>query len=264
MSGTRPRPRPYLPSDAELRGPWFYAPARSWYGDRVVLPPEESRHASRVMRLGSGGPLTVIDGRGGVAACRAGPLVDGHLTARIETLRRVGRPVPEIAVFQAAAKGDKLATAVERLAELGVCEIHVFTSSRTVVRWDPAKQGRRLERWRAHARAAAKQSRNPWVTVVAGLWSWAQVVDEVAARDHALVLWESGSEPLGAGLRGFGADPTTVALVAGPEGGLSEEEVGELRATGARVVTLGPRILRTENAAVAATAATAYHFGLIG
>jgi 16S rRNA (uracil1498-N3)-methyltransferase len=240
--------------------PRFWAPPESWSEELVRLPADESHHALAVLRLGRGDELTVTDGSGRVARCvlRGG---DGEtVEAGVLEVTTHRRPRPELAVFQGAAKGTKLHALTERLAALGVAEMRVFGSERSVVAWDEPKRARLEARWGALARAGAKQSRSPWVMSTGAPLRWAELVARLALEGRAVVLWEEATEPLRSAL----ADAARIALVVGPEGGLARHEAAELADAGARLASLGPRILRTEEAAVVAAAGILWHFGAIG
>ncbi|MDQ3916203.1 MAG: 16S rRNA (uracil(1498)-N(3))-methyltransferase [Actinomycetota bacterium] len=243
------------------RGPWFVAPPDAWTHDSVVLPTGEARHAVKVLGLAPPDVVTATDGRGTVARCAVSAIEGGSVLLEILEKETVRRPRPEVAVYQGAAKGHKADEVVEKLAELGVAEISVYESRRAVARWDAAKVERLNDRWAAVARAAAKQSRNPYVmTALAGL-SWDELVRRVAAEPAAVVLWEEASLPLRTALL-EGAE--RMAIVVGPEGGLERAEAEALADAGGQLVSLGPRILRTENAALVTVAALQYHYGVIG
>jgi 16S rRNA (uracil1498-N3)-methyltransferase len=168
---------------------------------------------------------------------------------------------PQIAVYQAAAKGSKVDDVIERLAELGVAEVTVFESERSIVKWQGDKATRQAERWRSHARSAAKVSRNPYVMDVGGPISWTELTRRISKEPLAVVLWEEASLPLRVALTGLSE---RIALVVGPEGGLTRSEAESLADAGGQLVSLGPLILRTENAAVVAASAVLFHHGLIG
>ena len=197
------------------------------------LPPEESHHALHVLRVGHLDMITVSDGEGRVARC-AVVSSEGDV-ARAEILEsRTHRPLrPRLVVYQGAAKGSKLDTVVERLAE----------------------------RWASIARSAAKQSRNPFVMKTGAGFGFEDLVGRVRSEPQAVVLWEEASLPLRTALDDVSE---RVALVVGPEGGLERGEAEALADAGGQLVSLGPRILRTENAAVATAAALLFHYGLIG
>jgi 16S rRNA (uracil1498-N3)-methyltransferase len=129
------------------------------------------------------------------------------------------------------------------------------------VRWDPKKSDKLSERWSSIARSAAKQSRSPFLLDAGAGLSWTELLRRVGKEPAAVTLWEEASLPLRAVLS-QGLD--RIALVVGPEGGLTKAEAEALADAGAPLASLGPRILRTENAAVVATSALLYHYGLIG
>jgi 16S rRNA (uracil1498-N3)-methyltransferase len=242
-------------------GPWFLAPEDQWSDDEVVLPAAESHHALHVLRIAAPDVITVADGRGTIARCAVSRQEGGRLVAEVLERDEARRPRPEIVVYQGAAKGNKVDGVIERLAELGVSEAWVYQSERAIVKWDGEKMRKHTDRWRAIARSTAKQSRNPYLLHAGGGLSWTELRRRVAKEDVAVVLWEEASLPFRTAL----VEPADrVALVVGPEGGLSRDEAEQLADSGGQLVSLGPRILRTENAPVVAVSALLYHYGLIG
>lgn len=240
---------------------WFIAPSDAWREDHVVLPRDESHHALRVLRLEAGAGITVTDGAGIVGRGTVERTEGERVVASVHERELRPRPHPSLVVYQGAAKGGKNDAVVERLAELGAAAARVYESRRSVVKWDAAKAARLAARWDALARGAAKQSRNPYVMTTGEPLSWAELVACVRRETEALVLWEEATMRLRTAL---GAPVERVALVVGPEGGLAPEEADELAAAGAALVSLGPHVLRTENAALVAASAVAYHFGTLG
>lgn len=244
-----------------MTGPWFVAPPECWSPEVVRLPEEESHHALRVLRVVPPDVITVGDGNGLVARCAVRSIEDDIVTAEVVERTTHRRLRPEVAVYQGAARSSKVDTVVERLAELGVAETCSFESSRSVVRWDERKVDRLDERWSMIARSAAKQSRNPFVMRTKAGLAWPDLVARISREPLAVCLWEQASLPLRTALM----EPAgRVALIVGPEGGFERAEAEALADAGAQLVSLGPRILRTENAAFAATTALLFHYGLIG
>jgi 16S rRNA (uracil1498-N3)-methyltransferase len=241
--------------------PWLYAPPEDWSASEIVLPDHESHHALRVLRVAPPDVVTVTDGRGTVARGAAARVDGKRLIVEILNREERRKPRPEVVVYQGAAKGGKLDGVVERLGELGVAEFWVYESSRSVVKWDRDKSARLGERWSAIARSAAKVSRSAFVLSAGGGISWTEVVRRIAREQCAILLWEEASLPLRTALVDA-AD--RVALIIGPEGGLAREEAEALADAGAQLVSLGPQVLRTENAAVVAASALLFHYGLIG
>lgn len=241
--------------------PWFLAPPEDWSDAEVVLPEEESNHALKVLRVSPPDVVTVTDGKGLVARCAAARVEDGRLVAEILDRNSHRRARPELVVYQGAAKYAKVDGIVERVAEVGVAEFYVYDSSRSVVRWDDDKVARRDARWKTIARSAAKLARSPFVMSIGGAISFDELVARVDKEPLPVVLWEDASLPM---RTAFVEPADRVALVVGPEGGLAPEEAEALADAGAQLVSLGPRILRTENAAVVAVTALLFHYGLVG
>lgn len=215
----------------------------------------EGRHAARVRRLGVGERLDVSDGKGAVARCTVAA-VDGD-ALYLDIGERYVVPVqePRLVVVQALAKGERGELAVELLTELGVDVIVPWAAERSIVQWRGERGDRALQRWRSTAREAAKQSRRAWRPEVTDLHTTAQVAGLVAT---VFVLHEAADLPL-TGQR-LPADGDLV-LVVGPEGGVSEGELAAFTAAGAVTVRLGPEVLRTSTAGVAAAAALSARLG---
>lgn len=241
--------------------PWFIVPPAGWVSSLVTLDAEESHHALKVLRVRPPDVITVTDGRGLVARCAVVATDGGRVVAEVLERDERRRPVPEIVVYQGAAKGTKNDDVIERLAELGVAECHIFSSTRSVVRWDEAKSARLAGRWATIARSAAKQSRSPHLLDTGPPLGFDALLQRVGNEQLSLALWERATVPLRSALV---AAATRVALIVGPEGGLTEQEAESLADGGAALVSLGPQILRTENAAFAAATAVAYHYRVIG
>ncbi|MDQ4144203.1 MAG: 16S rRNA (uracil(1498)-N(3))-methyltransferase [Actinomycetota bacterium] len=241
--------------------PWFMASPDRWDGDSIRLGRDESHHAVDVLKVSPPDIITVTDGAGRVARCAVRGVVDGRVEADVLEVDEARRLTPEIAVYQGVAKGRKLDETVEKLAEMGVGEFWAYSSRRSVAEWDKHKVEKVTTRWRAISRAATKQARSAFATNVGGVLSWTELVRRLAKEEYSVVLWEEASLPLRTALVG-GA--TRIALVVGPEGGLAREEAEALADCGAQLVSLGPRIFRTENASIVGAASLLYHYGLIG
>jgi 16S rRNA (uracil1498-N3)-methyltransferase len=170
------------------------------------------------------------------------------VSARFE----VPAPQPEFVLVQALPKGDRGPLAVDLATELGVDRIVPWTASRCVTRWRDDRVAKGVAKWRAAARAASKQSRRPRVPEVTEPMSTREVCGLLGDADLAVVLHEQARRPM-AGLTV--PDSGTVAIVVGPEGGLTDGEVVAFRAAGAEPVRLGPEVLRTSTAGAAALAA---------
>jgi 16S rRNA (uracil1498-N3)-methyltransferase len=231
--------------------PVFFVTAAVAAQDEIVLDGPEGRHAATVRRLAVGERVDVSDGVGGVAECVVTGVARDRLTLAVRARRVVEAPSPRLVVVQALAKGSRADDAVEAMTEVGVDEIVPWSAARSIVKWQGARGEAALEGWRSTAREAAKQSRRAWLPVVAPLVSTRDVAARLGAASAAVVLHESAS----AGLAGLDV-PTSgeIVIVVGPEGGLTDEELAAFAAAGATAYVLGPSVLRTSTAGVAAAA----------
>ncbi len=215
-------------------------------GASVVLDGDEGRHAATVMRLRAGEHLVLTDGAGAAATCVVTATGKGSLTARVESVEHVERRLPHVTVVQAIPKGDRGELAVEMLTEVDVDRIVPWAASRSVAVWRGERAARSLAKWRAAARTATKQSRRVWLPEVTEMAGTDEVAGLLGAADLAVVLHEDAQIPLAAL---HVADPESIVLVVGPEGGISDEELE--RFAGAEVARLGSSVLRTSTAGVA-------------
>lgn len=221
-----------------------------------MLVGDEAHHAAKVLRVCAGEPITIADGSGRVVDAVV-TQVGAEVQADVCGERAIQGRRPEIWLYQALTKGEKFDDVVEKASEIGVSRVIPFDSARSIVRWDERKRARAVERWTAIARAAAKQSRSPWITTVD------VVSDDVGVIEGGTFVLHEGA---GRRLRdALDADaPERVAFAVGPEGGFADDEVESLEARGSHVVSLGPRILRTETAGLVAAAVVAFRYGSVG
>jgi 16S rRNA (uracil1498-N3)-methyltransferase len=229
--------------------PVFLADSARLRADRVVLDGAEGRHAATVRRLRPGERVDLTDGAGLLAECVVAAADRASLTLDVLSRRTDPEPAPRLVVVQALPKGDRGELAVETMTEAGVDEIVPWAAARCVTQWRPERREKALGRWRNTAREAAKQARRSRLPEVADLASTGDVADRIAAASLALVLHEDAREPLSAVRPPGDGD---IVLVVGPEGGIADEELERFAAAGGRPTRLGPTVLRTSTAGVAA------------
>jgi len=231
----------------------FYAPPDHFASGRVRLPEDEARHAVRVLRHGVGDEIVVVDGDGGrhrVRLTRADKAAaEGEIVA---TEREVGEPPFPVRIALAPLKQPaRFETFLEKAVELGVTEVFPLLTKRT--------EGGRLkpERLRNLLVAAMKQSGRSRLPALAEPVSL-RVLLEAQTPGLRLVCHEAAA-PEAALLARLAAGDLAqgVTVIVGPEGGFTEDEVDEAEAAGWQVVSLGPRRLRAETAAMAAAAVVA-------
>ncbi|WP_067654655.1 16S rRNA (uracil(1498)-N(3))-methyltransferase [Nocardia harenae] len=224
-------------------------------GAVAVLDGPEGRHAATVRRIRVGESITLSDGRGVVAESEVVAAEKGRLELAVLD-RRVAEPVvPAVTVVQALPKSDRSELAVELMTEAGVDVIVPWQAARCVANWD-GKAAKGVEKWRAAARAAARQSRRAYIPEVGEVRRTRDVVElvraTVAEGGVVAALHESGAGrftalPFEAAKR--------VVLIVGPEGGLDDAEIAAFTEVGAFAVVLGPTVLRTSTAGAVALGA---------
>ena len=224
--------------------PLFFVDSELLVAGTVVIGGDEARHAVDVRRIRPGEQLLVSDAVGGVGEAVVLSTSRGELVVEVSAVRREERPQPCYVVAQALAKGGRDEDALEAMTEIGVDAVIGWQAERSVAKWTD----RTHARWVATARAAAKQSRRAWVPDIEGPLSTRQLAERVAAVSVAVVLHEQADVPLATLALPADGD---VLLVVGPEGGISDDELGVLVGAGARSCWLGPHVLRTSTAGVA-------------
>lgn len=242
--------------------PYFFIDEKPTSGGTAIVRGTDARHLRVVRRARVGDTVTISDGRGSLAPAEIIRLEASEFEVRIGDVETVSKSLPSIRVLQGLAKGTKLDFTIQKLVELGVDRIEIFLSGRTVPRWDELRTERAVERWAAIAREAAKQSRRAWIAGIDGPFDLSRSVEVIRSSPLSLVLHEQASQRLRASLPA--EPPPELLLVVGPEGGLSGEEVEAMETAGAVPVGLGPQILRTETAALAAASAVLYAYGILG
>ena len=227
-------------------------------GARITLEGSAASHVTRVLRLRSGEALTVFNGRGGEHAASIDKSHGGEVTVLIGEHRAVEResPVP-ITLAQGISRGQRMDLVVQKATELGVSRLVPVLTERSVVRLDAQQSDRKSNHWRAIAIAACEQcgrNRLPEVALPAQL---RELLREPAGDRARLLL----SPDAALRVEDMPRPQSGVLVLIGPEGGLSEEEQGQAQAAGFTAVNLGPRVLRTETAAIAALTLLQREFG---
>ncbi|WP_164007917.1 16S rRNA (uracil(1498)-N(3))-methyltransferase [Pyxidicoccus trucidator] len=229
----------------------------------VDLTGERRHYLLHVLRLAPGDALEVFDGQGRAFEARVASVGEEAVRVSLGTAR-VAPPRRAVGVLQGLPKGDKLELVLQKGTELGATAFYPVATARSVVKLEPKRAEERTARWTKIVEEASRQCRRDDVPRVETPRALLDAARALPPGTVLLVLDEEESAvPLGEAFRAAGPG-TPVALVVGPEGGLAREEVEELRKIGARNVTLGKRILRTETAALAALAVMMHLDGELG
>lgn len=234
-----------------MNAPRFFCDDAIPCSGEFILPERVAHHAARVLRMGDGAPLLLFDGSG-VEVLATLVRRERSWWARIETAAQVSRESSlEVVLVQALAAADKMDWVVQKAVELGVSAIQPVRAARSVLRLSGERAEKRLLHWQQVATSACEQSgrnRVPDVRPILDLEAYLASSQEAERR---LVLEPHG----GISLKNLEAPLGPSHFLVGPEGGWSAEESAACRAAGCMGVTLGPRVLRTETAGLAAVAA---------
>jgi 16S rRNA (uracil1498-N3)-methyltransferase len=239
MSRSKSLTRIYVPDEIPAHGV-FEAPA------------EQAHHLAHVLRLVVGDILVVFDGRGLEYPAAIERIGKSGVTLRVSDPSPVDRESPlAVILAQGISSGERMDFTVQKAVELGITAIQPLATERSVVKLNAERAAKRVEHWRGVAASACEQSgrnRVPEVFPVASLTGWLAQVPADALR---LTLSPGAASTLRELPRPAGG----IVLLVGPEGGLSPREQDDARAAGFTPLRLGPRVLRTETAALAALAA---------
>lgn len=239
MSRGKTLPRIYVPDDIPVHGVF-------------TAPPDQAHHLAHVLRLAADDLLIVFDGRGMEYPAVIERVGKSGVTLRVSEPSVVDRESPlAVTLAQGISSGERMDYTVQKAVELGVHTIQPLATERSVVRLSTERAAKRVAHWQAIAVAACEQcgrNRVPEVLPVAAVTAWLARVPADALR---LTLSPGAASTLHELERPSGS----IQLLVGPEGGLSPREQEDAAAAAFKPLKLGPRVLRTETAALAALAA---------
>ena len=239
----------------------------------LSLSPDDEKHF-RVLRLAPGEHIAVVDAASDYFECEIRGF-DGA-TPIVAISQHLGAPEARarVTLVQGMAKGEKMDAVIRHATELGTSAFRPLLCERSIVKLDAKKTATRMKRWDAIAKSAAMQSGQPRIPRVFEPARVDATCAELADATAVLVCWEEAPETacLATALQralaetGCDASCADVAVVVGPEGGLSAREVDALLACNPRsaLVSLGASILRTETAGIVAPALALYELGGLG
>lgn len=232
--------------------PRIYCPEPLSAGGHYTLTGDRHHHVARVLRLKAGAALTVFDGNGGEYSAVIEDVQRASTSLATGEFRDVERESPlRIRLAQGIGRGERTDFAIQKAVELGVASIVPLLTTRGVVRLDAQRAERRHAHWQSivvHACQQCGRNRLPPVHPVVAFEEWLQ-----DGRDDGLdVMLDPAAER---SLEEIGYESGVITVLVGPEGGLDDRERDRAHAAGFRGARLGPRVLRTETAAIAAISA---------
>lgn len=225
---------------------FFVAP---FDGDVAVLTGQDAHHISRVLRMRVGEELTLCDGAGTDYVCRITMVDNAEVQAQVLYRRPTeSEPTTTVTLYQGLPKSEKMDLIVQKCVEIGITRIVPVATARSIVKLNAAEGAKKQARWQKIAASAAEQSGRGIIPEVAEPMSFAAALREME-QENTVVFYEGGGEALSALIN---EETRQVSLVIGPEGGFEAEEIERLHTVGAKVATLGKRILRCETAPLVA------------
>ena len=224
----------------------------------ITITGADTNHIRNVLRMKIGDELHISTGEDDLDyRCRIEQMSEGEVTARIMWVENGQAELPcEITLFQGLPKSDKMEMIIQKAVELGASRIVPVAMQRSVVRLTEAKAQARVRRWNAISESAAKQCRRLRIPEVTQVQSFAEAASFAASLDVILLPYELAKDMAHTRqVLGALAPGQSIGIFIGPEGGFDSAEVRLLQEAGAKTITLGRRILRTETAGMAVLSA---------
>ena len=237
----------------------FFIPADRISGDIISFTDEQRSQLRNVLRLRAGDSVTAFDGSGREFITEIEALDEKHAVGKVLEIKTPATEPPvRLTIVQSLPKGEKIDLILQKCTEIGVSEFLITETARSVPKIDPNKLPGRLDRWHAVIREAAEQSGRTRLPVVDGIIPFQDALARVKGKDIGLIAWEEETGPTLASMLPRLSEAREIAYFVGPEGGFTSDEVAAAKAAGIVPVSLGPRILRTETAAIVGSALIIY------
>ena len=226
-------------------------------GTQITLEGTAASHVTRVLRLGAGEPLTLFNGLGGEHSATITRAQGDGVVVAVGEHAVIERESPfPLTLAQGISRGERMDLVVQKATELGASRLVPLITERSVVRLDAEQADRKFNHWRAVAIAACEQCGRNRLPDVALPTRLSQFLREVAAGTKLLLSPEATRR-----IEDVPRPASGATVLIGPEGGLAEEEQRDALVAGFTAVRLGPRVLRTETAAIAALTLLQREFG---
>lgn len=241
----------------------FFYQAGECHGTEVTLCGDDAHHLARVLRAAVGDRLELCDGAGACHSAEIISVTKERVTCILGERLPDNEPRFKITLAFGLLKGEKTDFVIQKATELGVSALVPFVSEYCVVRPEKNTEGRYL-RMEKIVRAAAAQSRRSVIPAVSVTKTWEGLLETFPHYGRVVLFWEKEHTTPLTNVLAHAAPEESILLITGPEGGISSGEAKRAREKGAQIVTLGPRILRAETAALAALAVSLYQTGEMG
>ncbi|HEY8362651.1 MAG TPA: 16S rRNA (uracil(1498)-N(3))-methyltransferase [Tissierellaceae bacterium] len=241
----------------------FFVTSERLFADKIEIIGKDVRHIKDVLRLDIKDKIEIaIDGY--IHICEIVSIQKDRILTEIkEKIKGTNESPIHIVLYQGLIKGNKMETVIQKCTEIGVKEFYPVELKRCVVKVnDVKKEKNKVERWNLIAEEAAKQCKRDILPEVHDIISFREMIELLKEEKNIVVPYEE--EKMNSIKGNLKLNGNKIHLIIGPEGGFEPEEIEELKSIGAHIVTLGPRILRTETAGAVAVTILLYEFGDLG
>ena len=231
----------------------FFVTPSQVEGERIYIEGSDVNHMKNVLRMRPGEAVAISDGDNLKYRCVVEGYEEGRAVLAIQQRMPVDTERPcRITLFQGLPKQDKMELIVQKAVELGASQVVPVATRRSVVKLDEKKAAKKLQRWQQIAESAAKQAGRGYIPQVSSVLSYQEALEKAGELDVLLIPYElaEGMEEARKVVASI-AQGQSVGIFIGPEGGFEKEEVDAAIHQGAKAITLGRRILRTETAGLA-------------
>lgn len=243
----------------------YFIPEPDWKDNKVLIKGNDRHHITRVMRSNETDRIICNHSRGYAAICKITKINESYVEADVEKILNEDRELPvSITIAQGLPKGEKFDFVLQKGTELGAKAFIPFQAERSVVKWDHKKFIKKKQRFNKIIKEASEQSQRNKQPKITSMMTLPELLEESKRYDKLIFPYEE--EAKGSDYQSFGSivnklrQDENVLVCIGPEGGFSPNEVALLKENNFLPVRIGPRILRTETAALYVLASISYHF----
>jgi 16S rRNA (uracil1498-N3)-methyltransferase len=229
-----------------------------------IIEGEDVKHISKVLRCKIGEELEICDNNNNEYICEITDIdksiVNLDILQKVDVKRESDL---KIKLYQGLPKRPKMEMILKKLNEVGVDEIILVQSKRSVAKVEDKKEDKKIERWERIIYEAAKQSKRGQIPKLRGVLSFKEALDDMKLNDFNIAPYENErTKSIKQAIKGININ--NVGIFVGPEGGFDESEIQAIEEIGGQSVSLGPRILRTETASVVASSIVLYELSDLG
>ena len=244
---------------------YFFVDQPAAPGESVLIQGSDARHIQTVLRYKPGDRIGLLDGSGVEYEAKVERLSSkGVDLTIIKTFSSKTESPVQISVAQALLKEKKMDAIVRHLTELGISRWVPFLAARSIPRPNPKNMAARIRRWETISKEASKQCRRSRLVQIDTFKTFGDVLAASKVHELKILFWEAETGQKTSGLPPPTQKIKNIFLILGPEGGFTEEEISQARDAGFVTTALGPRILRSETATIAACTLIQYRYGDMG